>query len=108
MSRRSQRTERVRRWRGWLIPAALLALAPKCILCALAYAGLGAAFGLGGPELCGTADSAAPWVTTLPLLGLILGAGGWLARRAGLFKARPVPATRPEALPDAPTRQRCR
>ena len=41
------------RARGWLIPAVLLALAPKCVLCLLAYAGLAAVLGLGGPEICG-------------------------------------------------------
>jgi len=35
----------------WLLPAALPA--PKCLLCAAAYAGLGAALGLGGREMCG-------------------------------------------------------
>ncbi|MBI3884126.1 MAG: hypothetical protein HY302_00085 [Opitutae bacterium] len=35
------------------MPAALLALTPKCVLCVAAYVGLGAALGLGGPELCG-------------------------------------------------------
>ncbi len=45
--------ERARRLRRWLVPAALLALVPKCVLCVLAYTGLGVALGLGGPELCG-------------------------------------------------------
>ena len=45
--------ERIRRLRRWLIPATLLALVPKCVLCVLAYTGLGVALGLGGPELCG-------------------------------------------------------
>lgn len=63
--------------RGWLVPAALLAVAPKCILCGLAYAGLGTALGLGGPEVCGAPDriSALP-----PLLGA-LGAVGFLLHR---------------------------
>ena len=59
MSLRPQPPEvrRFARGRGWLFPAALLALAPKCVLCVLAYAGLGALLGLSGPELCGgTAD----------------------------------------------------
>ena len=51
--RASERLRRLARTRGWLIPTALLALAPKCVLCVLAYAGLGAALGLGGPEICG-------------------------------------------------------
>ncbi len=33
--------------------AALLALVPKCGVCLLAYAGLGAALGLRVPEICG-------------------------------------------------------
>ena len=53
--------ERVRRLRRWLIPATLLALTPKCVLCLLAYTGLGIALGFGGPELCGApAESARP------------------------------------------------
>lgn len=54
----------------WLLPAALLALAPKCVACVLAYVGLGAALGLGGPELCGgAADSAVWWPAALAWLG---------------------------------------
>ena len=66
--------ERARGWRGWLIPAALLALVPKCVLCVLAYMGLGAALRLGGPELCGGgAASTLPWTLLLPVLGGTLG-----------------------------------
>ncbi|HKB57421.1 MAG TPA: hypothetical protein VKC51_07510 [Lacunisphaera sp.] len=65
------------RWRGWLIPAALLALAPKCVLCALAYAGLGVALGLGGPEICGASGGAAGhWTAWLLAPGLAVGAAG--------------------------------
>ncbi|HEY4248895.1 MAG TPA: hypothetical protein VGM64_18875 [Lacunisphaera sp.] len=67
-----QRSERVRSWRGWLIPAALLALTPKCALCLLAYAGLGALFGVGGSELCGGADSAPGHWVLLILTGILL------------------------------------
>jgi len=57
------------RARGWLIPAALLALTPKCLLCVLAYAGLGAALGLGGPEICGaTSGTTGHWIVWLPVL----------------------------------------
>jgi hypothetical protein len=58
-------------------PAALLALAPKCLLCVLAYGGLGAAIGIGAPELCG-APAAAPasWAASLAWLGV---AGGLIA-----------------------------
>ncbi len=53
-----------KRARRWLIPAALLALTPKCVLCLLAYTGLGVALGFGGPELCGAPDSSAAKVET--------------------------------------------
>ena len=66
----------------WLLPAALLALAPKCVLCVLAYAGLGTALGLSGPELCSAAsDSTVSWATSFAWLGLagVLTTGGLLA-----------------------------
>src|SRR5438105_1274863 len=60
----------------WLAPAALLALTPKCLLCVLAYAGLGAALGLGGPEICGaSAGSPASWASSLAWLGGMVGLG---------------------------------
>ena len=63
------------------MPAALLALAPKCALCVLAYVGLGTAFGLSGPELCNAAsESTASWLTLLAWLGVTgILAGGLLA-----------------------------
>jgi hypothetical protein len=68
--------------RRWALPAALLALAPKCALCLLGYAGLGALLGLGGPELCGaTVVATAPWALWLAGLGLATGAGILLRRR---------------------------
>ena len=60
-----RRTERFRRAVLWLVPAAALTLTPKCLLCLLGYAGLGAALGLGGPELCGAPTSQShdlPWL----------------------------------------------
>ena len=51
---------------------ALLALAPKCLLCVAAYAGLGAALGLGGPELCGGSTSG----MSATQLGIAAVAGG--------------------------------
>lgn len=58
----------------WLLPAAALALAPKCLLCVFAYTGLAATLGLAGPELCGAATASSPaWITTLALLGLTCG-----------------------------------
>ena len=70
----SRRVEFARRAVRWLGPAAVLAAAPKCMLCVLAYAGLGTALGLGGPEICGaTADASAPLPAALAGCGL---AGG--------------------------------
>ena len=63
--------------RGWLGPAALVPVAPKCILCVIAYAGLGTALGLGGPELCGAPDGS----PAFPLLLGLAGAAGFLLRR---------------------------
>lgn len=74
-------TRRPARLRGWLVPAALLALAPKCLLCVAAYVGLGAMLGLGGPELCGTSgNDAGHWTTWLSALGLAAGAIGLFVR----------------------------
>jgi uncharacterized membrane protein YjjB (DUF3815 family) len=68
--------------RGWLIPAALLALMPKCALCVLAYAGLGAALGVGGREMCGApADATACWTTALAAIGAAAAVAGLLVRR---------------------------
>jgi hypothetical protein len=75
-------SERLRRRCRWLIPAALLALTPKCILCVLAYAGLGAALGTGGLEICGApADPAGNWPWLVPALGMAAGVVA-LCRRA--------------------------
>ncbi|MCD6051423.1 MAG: hypothetical protein K0Q55_2827 [Verrucomicrobia bacterium] len=68
----------------WLWPAALLALMPKCLLCVLAYVGLGTAFGLGGPEICGaSAGSLVAWASWLAWLGAIIGLGA-----LGFFMSR--------------------
>ena len=66
----------------WLLPTALLALAPKCLLCVAAYTGIGAALGLGGPEICGaSAGSPGSWASSLAWLGVAAGlaAFGFLA-----------------------------
>jgi hypothetical protein len=89
-------TEFCRRTVRWLLPATLLALTPKCFLCVLAYAGLGAALGLGGPEICGaSAGSPASWVSSLAGLGVAGGVGtlkflanGHRVRSATMSKSR--------------------
>lgn len=64
-----------------LAAVALLALAPKCLLCAAAYAGLGAALGLGGPEICGAPGNATGhWMAWLPAVGFAAGAVGFQGR----------------------------
>ncbi|HUG09477.1 MAG TPA: hypothetical protein VMM36_00600 [Opitutaceae bacterium] len=70
------------RARSWWIPAALLALTPKCIACVLGYASLGAMLGLGGPELCGATGGASEnWDAWLPLFGLVGAVGVFTFRR---------------------------
>jgi hypothetical protein len=72
----SQRIESFRRAARWYVPTALLALTPKCVLCVLAYTGLGAALGAGGPELCGASGgSPASWTSSLAWLGVAGGLG---------------------------------
>jgi hypothetical protein len=53
----SPRAESCRSAARWFLPTAALALAPKCLLCVAAYAGLGALLGIGGPEICGAPGS---------------------------------------------------
>ena len=67
----SPRANVSRRALRWLLPAALLALTPKCVLCVLAYVGAGAALGIGGPEWCraeGAAEEVS-WITSLAWFG---------------------------------------
>ena len=66
-----QRTEFSRAHVRWLGAAALVALAPKCFLCVLAYVGVGTALGLNGPEICGGAgDTPHLWTTWLAFIGI--------------------------------------
>ncbi|HWA26407.1 MAG TPA: hypothetical protein VG734_12175 [Lacunisphaera sp.] len=53
----------------WLVTLALLALAPKCVVCAAAYVGLGALLAFGGPELCGATSAAPGWPGWLAAAG---------------------------------------
>src|SRR5258705_322291 len=81
MTAMKQSRPKLKRLGRWLAPAALLTVAPKCALCLLAYAGLGAALGLGGPEICG-AQSGPAGMWAWPLLG-----GAGLAPLASYFLA---------------------
>jgi hypothetical protein len=83
----------------WLVPAAALALVPKCLLCVLAYAGLGATLGLGGREICGVpSGSPGSWTPSLALPGAaLLVVGAWATRtnaRAALRRSRSSRARR--------------
>src|SRR4051812_11594704 len=98
----SRRIEFYRRALRCLVPAALLAVTPKCLLCVLAYAGLGAALGVARPEICGASDGtwAGSWAHSLPLLGFVLAAGVFILLlhsrchpAAGVFLKRLRPAT---------------
>ncbi len=67
---------------------ALFALAPKCLLCAVAYTGLGAWLGLGGPELCGAPPTAPGLSTATPFT--VLGGLGVVAGLAAVLRPCPV------------------
>lgn len=74
------RAEFSRRAARWLLSVSLLALAPKCGLCMLAYVGLGATLGAGGVELCGAvAETPVAWATALMWLGGVAGGGAVVA-----------------------------
>lgn len=77
----SRRADLLRQSSRWATSLALLALMPKCVLCVAAYVGLGAAFGLGAPELCG-APAGAPgaWTSALVAPAIALGSVGLLMR----------------------------
>lgn len=61
------------RWRQVVLPAVVFALVPKCMLCGLAYLGLGTLLGLTGSELCGGGTSTGHWVDWLMWSGGALG-----------------------------------
>lgn len=71
---------------------ALLALAPKCVVCLAAYVGLGALLGLGGPEICG---APADWTTVLAACGVAIGLGA-LGLRAACRRRRRQSGRPPE------------
>jgi len=74
----------VRHLLSWPAAATLFALAPKCLLCVAAYAGIGAILGLGGREICGVPTSAPEdWAPGLVVGAASLGFIGLLASRRG-------------------------
>jgi hypothetical protein len=73
------RLRRLRRPCRGLAALALLAFAPKCLLCLAGWLGLGATLGLVGPEICGASSSA----TAVDAEAVALIAGGLLALAAG-------------------------
>ena len=77
-----------KRWRRslrWGAGAALLALTPKCLLCAAAYLGLGAVLGVTGPELCGASPASGPsWLIPAVIAALLAAATyRWWPHRRG-------------------------
>lgn len=77
------RLARIRPLLHWRVLAPVLggAVMPKCLLCAAAYAGGGAALLGIGPELCGDdGRNGAAWLVP-PLIGATLGAGVAVWRR---------------------------
>jgi hypothetical protein len=73
-------TETTRRPALWLAAVGLLALVPKCLLCVVAYLGLGATLGLGGSEICGVAPGWT-WPAWLAAIGAGTGLGACFAIR---------------------------
>lgn len=90
---RSWRAESLLRRTRWLGPTALLALAPKCVLCLAAYAGLGSALGVGGRELCG-GDSRRAFTGGLIAIALVamLGLAALVRAVRGGWRCRAIPA----------------
>jgi MYXO-CTERM domain-containing protein len=68
--------------RRWLIAGALVALAPKCVLCVAAYAGAAFALGRALPDLCGASSEPPSHLAWLfPAAGAVLIGVGLLASR---------------------------
>jgi hypothetical protein len=64
-----------------LAAVSVLALAPKCVLCLAAYAGLGALLGIRSREMCGSAGPGWPWGEALAGAALAVGVVGSVVRR---------------------------
>jgi hypothetical protein len=75
-----------------LAAVSVLALAPKCVLCLAAYAGLGALLGIRNREMCGAAGPGLPWREALAGAALAAGVVGSVVRRRS-GTGRPDPAS---------------
>ena len=67
------------------MPSAIIALAPKCVLCVAAWFGLGTTLGWTGVELCGAPEDQGPDATTwLLVAGVALGVGALVVRTCSM------------------------
>ena len=90
MNRLRERPKTLLRFRRGLAALAIIAIAPKCVICVAGYLGLGAVFGLGGPEICGAVNEAGvSRPTTLIVAGACVATGAaGLALRNRFTRAR--------------------
>jgi hypothetical protein len=75
-----------------LAAVGVLALAPKCVLCLAAYAGLGALLGIRSREICGAAGPGFPWREALAGAALAVGVLGSVVKRRPGTERRDPPA----------------
>jgi len=91
---------------GRLSLLAAIAVTPKCILCAVGYTSLGAALGLGGPELCGASPGGWAPLSLVPwLMGIAVAQAARIRLANCSFSGRPIPvnpSTTVTVLPPRP------
>lgn len=77
-------------WRRWFLPVVFLTVAPKCILCLAAYAGIGTAV---SREICGaSAEDGMLWIEIAGATAGILGLAAVLRRSlAAVKRSTPSP-----------------
>lgn len=96
---------RLRRGWGWLLPLTLVAIVPKCPLCAFLYVSVGSTLGLGGWALCGAPPpNGCSWLIWLALLIAVVTASSILIQRWRAHSTRPGskqdPTSEPTGLED--------